>query len=235
MIELLNCDCMEYMATQPDNAFDWGIVDPNWGIGASRPSKKSAAVKQKNGARINVELPVYGQKDWDDKAADSEYFDELFRVTQQQIIWGVNFYDYKFGSGRLIWDKMNDFSDQFDCEIAFVSINNRIDIVRYMWAGMMQGKNISKSAKIALEQQGNKKLNETRIHPTQKPRKLYQWTFQKYIKKGQSVLDTHLGSASSAIEAHYYGVDFIGCEKDREIFEAAKTRFDRETRQIAMF
>lgn len=235
MIEKLKIDCMKYMKTLPDNAFDLGLVDPNYGLGASKPSKKREAVQQKNGKKLNVKSPEYKHKDWDDKPADKKYFDELFRVTKNQIIWGVNFYDYVFGSGRLIWDKMNDYSDQFDCEIAYISSNNRTDIVRYMWAGMMQGKNISKSAKIALEQQGNKLLNETRIHPTQKPVKLYSWILEKYVKKHHRVLDTHGGSFSSAIAAHYFGCDMTICEIDHEIFEMGVARFEKETRQIAMF
>ena len=226
---------MEYMATQPDNAFDLAIVDPEYGIGASRPSKKGDSVKQKNGKRIYVKSPTYEHKDWDDKAADNKYFDELFRVSKNQIIWGVNFYNYSFGCGRIVWDKLNDYSDQYDCEIAFNSINNRTDIVRYMWAGMMQGKSVSKSARLALVQQGNKKLNETRIHPTQKPRKLYRWLYQNYVEKGMKIIDTHLGSGSSAIEAHYFGCDFVGMEIDKDYFKAAQARFKKETAQIAMF
>ena len=235
MIERLNMCCLEYMDTLPDNAFDLGLVDPEYGIGASKPSKKGDAVKQKNGKRLNVKSPEYKHKEWDNKPAGKEYFDELFRVTKNQIIWGVNFYDYKFGPGRLVWDKMNDYSDQFDCEIAFNSLNNRTDIVRYMWAGMMQGKNVSKSAKVALEQQGNKLLNETRIHPCQKPVKLYRWILEEYIEKHHTVLDTHGGSFSSGIAGYYFGCDMVICEKDKDIFTAGEERFEKETRQIAMF
>jgi len=129
-IELLNMDCMDYMREQPDNAFELAICDPEYGIGAGKQSNKSKFVKQKNGTKIFVEDKALPHKDWDDKPAGPEYFDELKRVSKNQIIWGVNYYDYIFGAGRIVWDKMNDHSDQNDCEIAYCSLNNRLEIVR---------------------------------------------------------------------------------------------------------
>ena len=133
MIELLNMDCMDYMKDYPDKSFDLAICDPNYGIGASRPSDKSGMVKQKNGTAIYIPDRGFKHKDWDDKPADAEYFLELERVSKYQIIWGVNFYNYVFGKGRIIWDKLNDHSDQYDCEIAYCSMNDRVDIIRYLW------------------------------------------------------------------------------------------------------
>jgi site-specific DNA-methyltransferase (adenine-specific) len=229
-------DCMEYMATLPDKAFDLAIVDPPYGIGASRPSIKDEFVTQSNGAVLRVAQPSYKAKSWDDEPAGAEYFQELERVSKHQIVWGSNFYSYQFkGVGRLVWDKMNDYSDQFDCEIAYVSMNNRTDIIRYMWAGMMQGLEVAKSAKKALLQQGNKSLNEVRIHPTQKPVKLYEWLLTNYAKPGQRILDTHLGSGSSAIAAHYMGYEFVGCELDPDYYRAACNRIRKQTAQVSMF
>ena len=171
-ITLLNEDCMSYMANQPDNSFDLAIVDPNYGIGAGKQSDKSGMVTQKNGSKIYQKGGCYEHKDWDSKPAGRLYFDELKRVSNNQIVWGVNYYDYVFGSGRIVWDKLNDHSDQSDCEIAYCSFNKRVDIIRYMWAGFMQGASIAKDVRTAAIQQGNKKLNEKRIHPTQKPVKL---------------------------------------------------------------
>jgi site-specific DNA-methyltransferase (adenine-specific) len=226
---------MDYMDGCRDNEFDLAPVDPNWGIGASRPSKKSKYVRQKNGSKIFVADGGYDHKDWDDKPATKEYFCELMRVSKHQIIWGVNFFDMVFGKGRIVWDKMNDTSDQFDCELAYNSMNDRIDIVRYKWSGFMQGLAASKDYDTAFIQQGNKKLNEKRIHPTQKPVKLYKWLLETYATRGMRILDTHLGSGSSAIAAHYFGCDFVGCEIDKEIYDSAVERFDKHTAQLMLF
>lgn len=167
-------DSNEWLLDSPE--YDLAIDDPNYGIGASKPAKKPNNPKQKKGNRIRVKPSNYKHKDWDDKPPDPSYFNLLISKTRNQIIWGVNYYNYVFGPGRIVWDKLTAAtSDQFDCEIAYVSLNNRMDTVYYMWNGMMQGKSISKDPKIALIQQGNKKLNEKRIHPTQKPVKLYRW------------------------------------------------------------
>jgi site-specific DNA-methyltransferase (adenine-specific) len=166
---------------------------------------------------------------------DEGYFIELQRVSNNQIVWGENFYGNRLGPGRIVWDKMNDYSDQYDCEIAYNSVNNRVDIVRYMWAGMMQGATISKSAKDALLQQGNKALNEQRIHPTQKPVKLYEWLLANYAKPGDRILDTHLGSGSSAIACLNLGFEIVGCELDADYFAAACKRIRAATAQERLF
>jgi site-specific DNA-methyltransferase (adenine-specific) len=233
---LYNCDCMEYMRGLPDKAFELAIVDPPYGIGASRPTIKDEFVTQANGAVLRIAQPNYKQKAWDEEPAGAEYFQELERVSKHQVVWGCNFYDYKFkGVGRLVWDKMNDYSDQFDCEIAYVSLNNRTDIVRYMWAGMMQGLEVAKSAKKALLQQGNKSLNEQRIHPTQKPVKLYEWLLTNYAKPGDRILDTHLGSGSSAIACLNLGFEIVGCELDEDYFAADCKRIRMATAQERLF
>lgn len=235
MMDLFNIDCMEYMATCEDNAFDLAIVDPPYGIGASKPSNKKGFVTQKNGSKTFIPDAGYAHKDWDDAPPSSEYFDELIRVSKNQIIWGFNYYGLDIGSGRIIWDKINDHMDQNDCEIAYYSGNNRQDIVRYMWAGFCQGLIAGGDIKTAGRQIGDKSKNEIRIHPTQKPVKLYEWLLTNYAKPGQRILDTHLGSGSSAIAAHYFGVDFVGCELDEDYYNAAVNRFDLSTRQQALF
>jgi len=226
---------MEYMKTCRDNEFDLAIVDPPYGIGASKPTNKSKSVKQKNGTKIYQLDGCYEHKEWDFKPADNAYFDELERVSKEQIVWGVNFYERVFGPGVIVWDKLNDHSDQYDCEIAYCSLNNRTDIVRYMWAGFMQGLRIGKDIKSTTEQIGNKSKNEVRIHPTQKPVKLYEWLLTNYAKPDQKILDTHLGSGSSAIAAHYFGCDFVGMEIDEDYYKAAVKRFNSETAQIDLF
>ena len=232
-ITLLNCDCMTYMAGLPDKAFELAIVDLEYGIGASKPSKKPNTVKQKNGSILNVKPVVYQAKEWDFKMSDEKYFDHLFRVSKNQIIWG-GFY-YGLSGGAIVWDKLNGETDQYDCEIAYQSFNKRTDLVYYMWSGMFQGDYCGKEVRKALRQIGNKKLNESRIHPTQKPVALYRWLLHNYAKPGDKILDTHLGSGSSAIAAHQMGFDFVGCELDKDYYDAACKRFKEQTAQLAIF
>lgn len=233
---LINADCMEVMKHVNQGYFELACVDPPYGIDAGNQSDKSKNVVQKNGSKIYLKDNGYEKKDWDKKTPSKEYFEELFRVSKHQIIFGINYYPFlNVGCGRIIWDKLNDHSDQNDCEIAYCSINTRVDIVRYLWSGFMQGLLPAKDSMTAIVQQGNKKLNEARIHPTQKPRKLYDWLLANYCDKEMKVFDTHLGSGSSAIAAHYYGVEFVGCELDKEYYENAVKRFELQTAQETLF
>lgn len=224
-IEILNIDCMEYMATQSDNAFDLAIVDPPYFNGPQKlgyygANISSVGVVRKGYRSIGL---------WD--MPSEIYITELVRVSKRQIIWGINYFDIKnIGPGRIIWDKCNGKSTFSDCEIAYCSSHSSVRLFRYMWNGFMQGKNIAKGH----IQQGNKKLNEKRIHPTQKPVKLYEWLLQKYAQKGEKIIDTHLGSGSSAIAAHYFGCDFVGCEIDQVYHTDAVARFKQKTAQIAL-
>lgn len=220
MIELLNIDCMEYMATLPDKAFDLAVVDPPYGRGEDGGTNRAKGVKQKNGTVLLCLDGGYAKKNWDKEPPPPEYFTELKRVTKQQIIWGANYMPVKLQGGAIVWDKVNDGSDQSGAEIAYCSLNERVDIFRFMWRGMMQGQSIHNGTR----QQGNKKLNEKRIHPTQKPVKLYQWLLMHYAKPGQRILDTHLGSMSSVIAAIAGGFSIVGCEIDSDYFIAGCNR-----------
>lgn len=162
---------------------------------------------------------------------DKAFFDELARVSKHQIIWGCNYFDYHFGSGRIIWDKCNGNSSFSDCEIAFCSMHGSVRLFRYMWNGMMQGKSIEEGH----IQQGNKKLNEKSIHPTQKPVNLYRWISQKYIEKGWKVLDTHVGSASSLIAYAECGINYVGFEKDRYYYDLSNKRLQEYKSQLTVF
>lgn len=200
---------MEYMATQPDNAFDLAIVDPPYGIGAD---KANNANKGKFG------FNQYHDTDWDKAKPNKEYFDELFRVSKNQIVWGGNYFS-EFLPPKMcwiVWDKKQDNFSFSDGELAWTSFNTKLKFFRW-----------SRSATVAKE--------GDRIHPTQKAIQLYKFCLANYAEKGQRILDTHLGSGSSAIAAHYFGCDFVGMEIDKDYFEAAQARFDKETRQIAMF
>ena len=204
---------MEYMATVPDKYFDLAIVDPPYGINVAKTGK----VGGNNAGRVKD----YGAKEWDKQPPNDEYFRQLFRVSKNQIVWGANHFISKMpfdSSCWLVWDKDN--SGNFaDCELAWTSFESAVRKFTYRWNGMLQQ---------------NMKDKEIRMHPTQKPVKLYEWLLTNYAKKGQRILDTHLGSGSSAIAAHYFGVDFVGCELDKDYFEAAKARFDMATKQLAM-
>lgn len=226
-----NMDCMAGMKEFPDKYFDLAIVDPPYGLKEHGGKTRSSFVKQKNGRLIFVEDGKYINREWDNKPAGKEYFDELMRVSKNQIIWGCNYFDYPLTGGRIIWDKCNDGNDQSDAEIAYNSLNNRIDVFRYMWRGMFQGKSIYEGT----VQQGNKKLNEKRIHPTQKPVNLYRWLLQKYrIPSSWKLLDTHVGSASSLIAFHEAGLQFVGFEKDKYMYELSYKRYAEEMAQIRL-
>lgn len=221
-ITLLNADCMEYMRTLPNNAFDLAIVDPPYFNG---PNKSGYYGKGYSS------LGVQRAKHYDSLAAwsvpDEKYFEELQRVSKHQIIWGANHFAGKFDSSSscwIVWDKDNGHSSFADCELAYTSFKSAARLFKYVWNGMHQGC-----------YGGNVRKNETRIHPTQKPTALYSWLLENYAKPGQRILDTHLGSASSAIAAYYFGVDFVGTEIDSEMYSAASQRFKMMTAQKDLF
>lgn len=226
-----NMDCMAAMKKIPDKYFDLAVVDPPYGRKEHGGRNRSKYVKQKNGAKIFVRDGGYERKNWDMEPPGSEFFQELARVSKNQIIWGVNYFPYIFGPGRIVWDKCNGASDQSDCEIAFNSLTERVDLFRFMWAGMMQGKSVTEGHIM----QGNKQKNEKRIHPTQKPVALYTWIFSRFAHQGEKILDTHLGSGSSRIAAHEAGLEFIGFEIDKDYFAGQEQRFVEYTAQLSLF
>ena len=207
-IELLNIDCMEYMATQPDNAFDLAIVDPPYGIDAANMTM---------GKGSGNDTGAHKKRDWDKRIPPAAYFDELRRVSTNQIIWGGNYFLDHLGNTRcmLMWDKKDYNSDFADGELAWTSFDMNTKI--FQRARSAQGDSNGK------------------IHPTQKPVKLYDWLLANYAFKDARVIDTHLGSGSSAIAAHYFGCDFVGCELDEDYYKAAKERFNLATSQGALF
>lgn len=152
------------------------------------------------------------------------YFKELLRVSKHYIVWGCNYYNFHFAPGRIVWDKCNQKSSFSDCEIAATDLIDSVRLFPFMWNGMCQGRSVSDGRTM----QGNKALNEVRIHPTQKPVALYVWTLQKFAKPGWKILDTHLGSGSSRIAAYGLGFDFWGTEIDKKYFDAMNLRFERE-------
>jgi site-specific DNA-methyltransferase (adenine-specific) len=224
-------DCLVAMKEMPDKAFDLAICDPEYGRKEHGGVDRSGLAVQKNGSVIRVKGGDYKKKEWDNKPADKEYFDQLFRVSKHQIIWGCNYYYTNFGPGRIIWDKCNDGSDQSDAEIAYNSLTERVDMFRYMWRGMFQGKSITEGH----IQKGNKALNEKRIHPTQKPADLYKWLIISYANIGWTILDTHTGSGSSRIAAYDLNHSFTGYEIDSDYYKAQELRFERHKAQLNLF
>nr|WP_321405850.1 DNA methyltransferase [uncultured Carboxylicivirga sp.] len=217
-INYLYIDNMDYMRSLPDNYYDLAIADPEQGKNMDGGKQYSSNVIQQNGARIKVPGVFYPKRNWDSQPATEEYFSELFRVSKHQIIWGCQYYHTNFGKGRIIWDKCNQGSDQYDCEIAYTSLTERTVLWRYMWRGMMQGKSI----KHGHIQQGNKALNEKKIHPTQKPTALYKWQFLEFnIPKDWKIFDPNLGSGSIGIACLEMGYKLDACENNKDQLQLA--------------
>lgn len=225
-IDTRNCDCMDLMSEFPDKHFELAIVDPPYFDGPDREFYYGGGW-----SGVGVKRPDYkGMTNW--KVPDESYFKELFRVSENQIIWGVNYFPINtVNAGRIVWDKRNDHSNFSDSEIAYCSLNNRVDIFRFMWNGMIQGRNRVAGC-IA---QGNKLLNETRIHSTQKPVELYMWLLENYAKEGDLILDTHNGSGSIDIACHKLGFNLVSSEIDTEMYEESRKRFLKETAQQSLF
>jgi site-specific DNA-methyltransferase (adenine-specific) len=197
------------MAEYPDKFFDLAIVDPPYGIGLmaqrftkpSRPNSYTSPIKHK----------VFN----DNNRPPIEYFNELFRVSKNQIIWGAtNLYDLlPLNDSWIFWNKMNGEGSHFaDGEFAFTSFT-------------------CSSKMISISQHHGTHGGQDRIHPTQKPITLYKWLLKNYAKQGDKIIDTHLGSGSSAIAAYDFGCDFIGCEIDKDYYDAALKRFNTHKMQ----
>lgn len=201
MLDLRNMDCMKLMAEYSDKHFDLAIVDPPYGLGdniltqggtwASKYSKGDAA--------------------WD-IAPTHEYFAELMRVSQNQIIWGGNYFMLPANRCFIIWDKVAHMDTLADCEYAWTSFDKNAKIFKHV-----------------------RNTNEERIHITQKPIKLYEWILHHFATEGMKILDTHLGSGSIAIACYYKGFDLTGSEISTEYFEKIMKRIKNKTCQTTLF
>jgi site-specific DNA-methyltransferase (adenine-specific) len=204
MIELHNIDCIEYLKTLEDNAFDLAIVDPPYGLG-----KKPTT----GGGGKNTQSEKWDYK-WDNAIPTDEYFIELKRVSKNQIVWGGNYFPFlwdKSCRGLITWDKMVYIPSMSQVEYAWYSLDKLPQLVKI----------------------NNNDSN--RQHPTQKPVKLYEWLLMNYAKEGDKILDTHLGSGSIAIACHNLGFDLVGCELDKEYYNAACKRLKQHQAQLTMF
>lgn len=212
-----NMDNMEFMRQMPDGYYSLAVVDVPYGIGEDGA---------KNHSRCKICKPrLYKAKEWDSEPPPAEYFNELFRISKHQIIFGANHFISRMpydSSCWIIWDKVNGQTDFADCEMAWTSFNTAVRKFTFMWNGMMQGTPLNGAIL-----QGNIKLREHRIHPTQKPIALYDWIYKNYLPNGGRVIDTHLGSGSNRISAHKRGnIIFDACELDTDYFNDGNKRYD---------
>ena len=205
-----NADCMDIMKQYPDKYFDLAIVDPPYGIGFSDYERGSS------GKKVKERYTKNGKKDWDSGIPTQRYFDELKRISKEQIIWGGNYFDLPPTQCFIFWYKQNPVPNFADGEYAWTSFKKPAMCIDYRYYGNLQGK-------------GSK--TETPIHPTQKPIELYSNLIQKFCKQGDKILDTHLGSGSIALaidkanKLDNMNLEFVGVELDTEYFNAAVNRF----------
>ena len=213
-----NMDCIEGMKQYPDKFFDLAIVDPIYGDVTQGGWYKNPSCADKLAKAGNYSVSI-----WSQEKTPKAYFDELMRVSKNQIIWGGNYFQEeinKNSQGWIVWDKQNGDNNFADCELAWTSFNRATRMFTFRWAGMLQG---------------NMKDKEFRIHPTQKPVALYTWILNNFAKKGNKILDTHVGSASSLIACHKLGFDYVGFELDTEYYKYSSQRLENTKNQISMF
>lgn len=223
-----NMDCMDAMGQIPDKWFDLAVVDPVYGdvtAGGFLTGKSTGGVGPH---------PDHGAQLWSQPKTSWAYFEELFRVSKNQIIFGGNYFMKeiaKDSQGWIVWDKCHPPGVKFaDAELAWTSFNSATRVFRFLWNGMCQGMPGNGE-----KMQGNKALNEQRIHPTQKPVALYAWIFNRYARAGDKILDTHLGSGSSRIAAWDAGLEFLGFEIEPQYFAAQERRFAEHSSQLSLF
>lgn len=219
-------DCLEAMKEMPDKAFELAIVDPPYNVGANdgtfgrRGGDGYSKTKKYAPTPIRTDLKKYSNAD---EIPSSDYFKELFRISKNQIIWGANYYpQYLNHSGWIVWYK-HMTGPLSDAELAYQSFNKVVKVFDFQWSGFVK--------QVGSFENKDRKT----IHPNQKPVALYEWLLKNYAKLGDKILDTHLGSGSSAIAAYNMGYDFTGYEIDAEYFQAAKERLDRHMKQERLF
>ena len=207
-LDIRNMDCMELMKEFPDNHFDLAVVDPPYGLGKKLTSGGKSGVWGKR-TKSNADK-------WDILPDDS-YFTEVMRVSKNQVVWGANHFKLPPSRCVIAWDKIKDHDkNSSHWEMAWTSFDKIAKIFRY-------------------NNNGGFVCKEPKIHPTQKPIKLYDWIFANYAEKGMRILDTHMGSGSIAIASHYAGMHLTACELDEDYYKAACERIDTETRQTTFF
>jgi len=210
-INLIHGDSLEAMKGYADNHFDWAITDPPYGIDLAKNGNNSKEWGLSNEKGFTFVKKEYSRKDWDSEIPTKEYFNELKRVSKNQIIWGGNYFELHSYRTFITWDKMTYVPTMSQVELAYTSFDSPARLI---------------------------KINSNqidRMHPTQKPVKLYKWLLENYTNEGDLILDTHLGSGSIAIACHYMKRRLIGYEIDKEYYDAACKRFKEQTYQQALW
>jgi site-specific DNA-methyltransferase (adenine-specific) len=202
--QLYNMDCMEAMKDIPDKYFELAIVDPPYGIG-------------RFGSRVEICKESKINK-WDTKPSQ-EYFEELFRISQKQIIWGANNFNLPTTEYFIVWDKEQTVDNFASAEYAWTNCKMPAKVFRYSIHRLMQ----------------ERKAEGGKIHPTQKPIMLYKWLLKNYANEGDKILDTHVGSASSIIACLDMGFEYMGLEIDKEYYESASKRIEDTLNQVSFF
>ena len=216
-ISIYNCDCMELLKQTPDNYYSLAICDPPYGINYDGNDGliKKGKVKRQNGTYGVIKRKEHIKKDWDKEIPTDEYFEQLFRVSKNQIIWGGNYFYLPPTKGIICWDKKQMLPTFSRWEFAWSSFNTPAKMYEFDSRGFLSG--------------------EANIHPTQKPVALYKWLLDKYAKEGDKILDTHLGSMSIAIACHDYGFELVGCELDPDYYNAGIKRVKNHVSQLKLF
>lgn len=239
MINLYNTDCMEFMRSVPDKHYDLALVDPPYGINApnmsmgsnpNRSGRDKSGEKQYGGESVAKRLKkgrlnsgagklknrMLNNSDcsWDTEPPTEEYFQQLMRVSKNQIIWGGNYFNLPPTRGIVCWDKMQPWDNFSQFELAWTSFDKPAAMFRYSNTG---GRN-----------------DEKKIHPTQKPVALYKWLLSKYANQGDKILDTHGGSMSIAIAAHDMGFELDLCEINEQYFKSGKLRLTQHQKQLRL-
>lgn len=228
-INLIHGDGVEAIKSIPDNTYDLAIVDPPYGINIGGESNGKIGGAKPFGVRgfarggVNKKVDATTYEIFDDsKPPDKEYFDNLIRISKNQIIWGANHYISKIpydASCWIVWDKDN--SGNFaDAELAWTSFKTAVRIFKWRWNGLLQQ---------------NMKNKEKRIHPTQKPAALYRWLLMNYAKEGYKIIDTHGGSGSIAIACYDLGYDLDLFEIKEKYYRDLVNRFETHKKQLQLF
>jgi len=208
------CNNLEFMKGISDNYYELAIVDPPYGIGFGKFNRTN---KGENGDRFKANK--YKNSNWDNSIPNDKYFEELIRISRNQIIWGGNYFPYLWKNGCkgfIFWYKQNPVNNFSDGEFAYTSFDKVAKCFNYQYYG-------------------NINSEKDRIHPTQKPVALYKWLLEHYAHKGDKIFDSHVGSGSSRIACYDLGYDFEGCEIDKDYWQAQEDRFNKHISQLSLF
>ena len=227
-LDLYHCDCMELLRQTPDNYYSLALVDPPYGIGASADSRVGGSYTVNlGGVKKKVAAKAYTTKDWDFSKPTIEYWNELRRVSKNQIVWGGNYFASNLEDTPcwLVWNKRNGKNNNADCELAWTSFKTAVRMFDWKWNGMLQQ---------------DMKNKEDRIHPTQKPIQLYEWLLNNYANENDKIIDTHFGSGSIALAVNKanqldkMNLHLTACEIDEEYINKAIERIKFSIKQTTL-